>query len=162
MRNNRPGDALTALRTARARELYETTRESLEAYYDRQAAAERTRASVTATWLLILRCMTLGAIVASVIVLGSAIRRIGHAISAGNAARRQVEQLFAMGDMLQSAVDMDDSNAVLRATALRLMPEVRGALYVSTIRAIAWTLPRVGAPCPPIVAIIWPHPPAGP
>jgi len=43
---------------------------------------------------------------------------------------RQVEELFAMTDMLQAAEDHDDAGAVLMATATRLLPEYGGALYV--------------------------------
>jgi diguanylate cyclase (GGDEF)-like protein len=52
------------------------------------------------------------------------------AIAEGVAARQQVEQLFLMADMLQSAADQDDTNAVLRTTALRLLPGFAGAFYV--------------------------------
>jgi diguanylate cyclase (GGDEF)-like protein len=44
--------------------------------------------------------------------------------------RHQVEQLFKMTDMLQSASDYNDANAVLRATAAELLPSFGGALYV--------------------------------
>ena len=43
---------------------------------------------------------------------------------------RQIEELFAMTDMLQAAEDHDDAGAVLMATAHRLLPEYGGALYV--------------------------------
>jgi diguanylate cyclase (GGDEF)-like protein len=42
----------------------------------------------------------------------------------------QIEELFAMTDMLQAAEDHDDAGAVLMATATRLLPEFGGALYV--------------------------------
>lgn len=45
-------------------------------------------------------------------------------------ARRQVEQLFKMTDMLQSAVDYNDANAVLRSTAAQLLPGLGGALHI--------------------------------
>ncbi|TCM17935.1 diguanylate cyclase (GGDEF)-like protein [Novosphingobium sp. PhB165] len=45
-------------------------------------------------------------------------------------ARNQVEELFAMTDMLQAAEDHDDAGAVLMATAVRLLPGFGGALYV--------------------------------
>ncbi|HMO67659.1 MAG TPA: sensor domain-containing diguanylate cyclase [Novosphingobium sp.] len=45
-------------------------------------------------------------------------------------ARRQVEELFAMTDMLQAAEAHDDAGAVLMATARRLLPDYGGALYV--------------------------------
>ena len=43
---------------------------------------------------------------------------------------QQVEELFAMTDMLQAAEDHEDAGAVLMATAQRLLPEFGGALYV--------------------------------
>jgi diguanylate cyclase (GGDEF)-like protein len=46
------------------------------------------------------------------------------------ADRHQIEQLFKMTDMLQSASDYADANAVLRATAAELLPAFGGALYV--------------------------------
>lgn len=45
-------------------------------------------------------------------------------------ARIQVEELFSMTDMLQSAEGNDDAGAVLMSTSLRLLPEFSGALYV--------------------------------
>jgi diguanylate cyclase (GGDEF)-like protein len=46
------------------------------------------------------------------------------------ATTKQVEELFAMTDMLQAAEDHDDAGAVLMATAQRLLPDFGGALYV--------------------------------
>lgn len=45
-------------------------------------------------------------------------------------AQLQVELLFKMTDMLQSALGYPDANAVLRSTAAKLMPGLGGALYV--------------------------------
>lgn len=45
-------------------------------------------------------------------------------------SRRQLEELFAMTDMLQSANGYDDAGTVLSTTAQRLLPEFSGALYV--------------------------------
>lgn len=45
-------------------------------------------------------------------------------------AREQIEQLFAMTDMLQSAESHEDAGAVLEATAEQLLPGFRGALYI--------------------------------
>jgi diguanylate cyclase (GGDEF)-like protein len=45
-------------------------------------------------------------------------------------ARAQVEALFKMADMLQSALGYADANAVLRATAARLLPGLGGSLYI--------------------------------
>jgi len=45
-------------------------------------------------------------------------------------ARTQTEQLFAMTDMLQSAENHEDAGSVLQATAMQLLPHLRGALYI--------------------------------
>ena len=45
-------------------------------------------------------------------------------------SRHQIEELFEMTDMLQSAEDHKDAGAVLQATSLRLLPGFSGALYV--------------------------------
>lgn len=45
-------------------------------------------------------------------------------------ARGQIEELFAMTDMLQSAESHEDAGAVLEATSKRLMPGLMGALYI--------------------------------
>jgi len=47
-----------------------------------------------------------------------------------HASKQQVEQLFAMTDMLQAAEDYEDAGAVLMSTARRLLPDFGGALYV--------------------------------
>lgn len=52
------------------------------------------------------------------------------AIQAMDASRTQVGHLFEMTDMLQSATDHHDANAVLRATAGELIGGFGGALYV--------------------------------
>lgn len=67
-------------------------------------------------------------------------------------ARRQVEQLFRMTDMLQSAIDYDDANAVLRSTAAQLLPGFGGTLHIfnnSRDRldlSVAWDWPEDCAP----------------
>ena len=73
------------------------------------------------------------------------------------AAREQIEKLFRMTDMLQSAAGYEDANAVLRATVESMMPHIAGALYVfnnSRDRldlATSWNLPQTDEP-PPFVA----------
>jgi diguanylate cyclase (GGDEF)-like protein len=52
------------------------------------------------------------------------------AVTSANDAREQVMRLFEMADMLQSATDGPDANAVFKATASELMPGLGGALYV--------------------------------
>jgi len=51
-------------------------------------------------------------------------------VAEAGAARAQVEELFAMTDMLQAADDHEDAGAVLMASAARLLPDLDGALYV--------------------------------
>lgn len=52
------------------------------------------------------------------------------AVTSADAAREQVTRLFQMTEMLQSAADYPDANAVLQATAEELIPGFGGALYV--------------------------------
>lgn len=51
-------------------------------------------------------------------------------LSAAHASSQQIEELFGMTDMLQSAEDHADAGSVLSATSLRLLPTFSGALYV--------------------------------
>ena len=46
------------------------------------------------------------------------------------AAREQVESLLEMTDMLQSASDYDDTKAILKATASKLVPTLAGSLFL--------------------------------
>lgn len=52
------------------------------------------------------------------------------AAAAADSSREQVARLFEMADVLQSAADHGDANAVLKATAAELVPGFSGALYV--------------------------------
>ncbi len=52
------------------------------------------------------------------------------AVLAADTAREQVARLFEMADVLQSAGDHADVNAVLKATAGELLPGYAGALYI--------------------------------
>jgi diguanylate cyclase (GGDEF)-like protein len=52
------------------------------------------------------------------------------AVKSADASREQVGRLFEMADVLQSAADHIDANAVLKATAGDLLPGFPGALYV--------------------------------
>jgi diguanylate cyclase (GGDEF)-like protein len=53
-------------------------------------------------------------------------KAVANAVS----SREQVSRLFGMTEILQSALDHSDANAVLRATAAELIPDLGGALYV--------------------------------
>lgn len=87
-----------------------------------------------------------------------AVARTGAAADAVR-AREQVEQLFAMTDILQSANGYADANRVLVATARRLLPQFGGALYIfnnSRDRldlSISWSSRDEGAlPLPAVIA----------
>ena len=62
--------------------------------------------------------------------LASQARSRAAAMTAAVQSREQVEHLLAMADMLQSAMGYEDANAVLRATAKRLLSGLGGALYI--------------------------------
>lgn len=52
------------------------------------------------------------------------------AVTNATRSREEVMRLFEMTDMLQSAQDQSDANMVLRATAMELLPDLTGTLYV--------------------------------
>jgi diguanylate cyclase (GGDEF)-like protein len=56
--------------------------------------------------------------------------RRASAVAQADKSREQVARLFEMADVLQSASDHGDANAVLKATAVDLVPGYSGALYV--------------------------------
>src|SRR5262249_18024875 len=69
----------------------------------------------------------------SVVSAGKAVEAMAQQTKMYTSAKRtsqQVEELFAMTDMLQAAEDHDDAGAVLMSTAQRLLPDFGGALYV--------------------------------
>ena len=57
-------------------------------------------------------------------------RARASAVAEAVQSREQVERLFSMTDMLQSAAGYEDANSVLTATARRLLPGFGGALYI--------------------------------
>lgn len=74
--------------------------------------------------------ITLGALVIAFRASSRQAAGRAEAVTAAVAARRQVEHLFAMTDILQSASGYADANAVLVSTAHRLLPDFGGALYI--------------------------------
>lgn len=72
-------------------------------------------------------------------------------------ARQQIEELFVMTDMLQSAESHEDAGAVLEATSQRLLPGFEGALYIfnnSRDRldlAVTWPAERSFDPAPSLM-----------
>jgi diguanylate cyclase (GGDEF)-like protein len=78
----------------------------------------------------LLQTLNVGCAVIAIFAMIYAFRSITRAIGSGYAAKQQVEQLFSMADMLQSAAGQEDTNEVLRTAAASLLPGVSGALYV--------------------------------
>jgi diguanylate cyclase (GGDEF)-like protein len=72
----------------------------------------------------------IGAAVFAIIAMVYAFRSILSALDSGLVAKQQVDQLFLMTDMLQSAAGQEDTNEVLRSTMATLIPSFGGALYV--------------------------------
>jgi diguanylate cyclase (GGDEF)-like protein len=72
----------------------------------------------------------IGCAIFAIIAMIYAFRSILKALDSGLEAKQQVDQLFFMTDMLQSAAGQDDTNEVLRSTTTTLMPGFGGALYV--------------------------------
>ncbi len=78
------------------------------------------------------------AVIAVSVVGGALIERVStrafrerlRSAESSKRAKHQIEELFAMTDMLQAAEDHEDAGSILMATAQRLLPEFGGALYV--------------------------------
>jgi diguanylate cyclase (GGDEF)-like protein len=79
---------------------------------------------------MLLQGLNIGGAVFAIVAMIYAFRSITRAITAGFAAKQQVEELFSMADMLQSAAGQNDTNEVLRNTAANLLPGFSGTLYV--------------------------------
>jgi diguanylate cyclase (GGDEF)-like protein len=72
----------------------------------------------------------IGCAVFAIIAMIYAFRSILMALDSGLEAKQQVDHLFLMTDILQSAAGQEDTNEVLRSTSATLMPGFGGALYV--------------------------------
>jgi diguanylate cyclase (GGDEF)-like protein len=91
-------------------------------------AAERTHWSDSEQTAL--QAAIVGLAICAIVAMIYAFRSIIRAVTSGFSAKEQIEQLFAMADMLQSAAGQEDTNEVLRTTALSLLPGLSGTLYV--------------------------------
>lgn len=141
-------DAAGDLGGAQAHGRLDAIRDTIAAYLiaqnarsvDLERAAARSRA-----WVLGLQI--LGGIL-TLLSLGFEANGRKRAIANANAARQQVESLFHMADLLQSAAGYEDANSVLSATAQKLLPEFGGTLYVFNHsrdrldRAAVWNHPE--------------------
>ena len=79
---------------------------------------------------VVIHVIDLGGVFIAITAMIYGFRRITRAIAAGFDTRAQIERLFKLTDMLQSAADRDDTNEVLRAATAELLPGTSGALYV--------------------------------
>jgi diguanylate cyclase (GGDEF)-like protein len=79
---------------------------------------------------MVIQGLNIGGAMFAIIAMIYAFGSITRAITSGFAAKQQVEELFSMADMLQSAAGQEDTNEVLRNTAAKLLPEFSGMLYV--------------------------------
>jgi diguanylate cyclase (GGDEF)-like protein len=129
-----PDDPLTpiaaAQRVQHAKELTEGLRGVIAGYVaDRNAAAEDAEQRLAVEQGLLLVIYPIGALTA-IIATSFAFWRSAQDARARESARHEMEQLFSMASMLQSATDRDDANHVLRGKAQYLLPGFSGALYV--------------------------------
>ncbi len=135
--DNQRAAADESLQTSHAKALMDALRDDLRHYLTlRNQDAEQAERRIAIEQDLLLLINALGAVVGIAAMLHGFRRSAREArgrevaIAASSEARRQVEELFSMADMLQSATDRGDANDVLRATAVRLLPGFHGALYV--------------------------------
>jgi diguanylate cyclase (GGDEF)-like protein len=137
MNAHQSANAATTLESMHGKALMDSWRAYVGGFMamrDAKAAATEARIEVEQAWIL--RLNLLGgvmAIGALVFAFDQSIRdtvRRERAVRENQDARRQIETLFAMAEMLQSATDRDDANEVLRASATQLLPGLGGALYV--------------------------------
>jgi diguanylate cyclase (GGDEF)-like protein len=133
----RLSEAQASLQTMQAKSLVDEVRAIIAGYIiQRTAEAEEDDRRVGREQDALLVINPTGAMIAIIAMIYAF--RIGEREARGreqaNAhslrARRQVEELFGMADTLQSANGAEDANEVLRATALRLLPDLSGVLYV--------------------------------
>jgi diguanylate cyclase (GGDEF)-like protein len=123
-----PAEAALLLR--RSKDMMDVLRGVIAGYVnDRNAAAEFTEQRLAVEQGLLLVIYPLGALTA-IIATSFAFWRGAQDAGAREAARHEMEQLFGMASMLQSATDRDDANQVLCSKAQYLLAGFSGALYV--------------------------------
>lgn len=130
-------DADTSLQSSHAKSLMDELRAYLRRYLvQRLSDAQQAEFRIDIEQELLLLINTLGAALA-IGGMGYGFWRSSRdtrdrelAIAGHEEARRHIEQLFSMADMLQSAIDRADANDVLRATGARMLVGFSGALYV--------------------------------
>jgi diguanylate cyclase (GGDEF)-like protein len=131
------GQAQATLLERRAKPLMDELRDFIGSYVgQRRAEAEATDRRIDTDQYLMLLINAFGALIA-IIGMSYAFWRSTRdsqarqeAMAASTEARGQIEELFGMTNLLQSAIDRDDANEVFRATGVRLLPGISGVLYV--------------------------------
>jgi diguanylate cyclase (GGDEF)-like protein len=120
----------TALFLRRTKDMMDDLRGTVTGYVaNRNAASDSVEQRIAIQQALLLIIYPLGALTA-IVATSFAFWRGSQDTQARDAARHEMEQLFSMASMLQSATDRDDANEVLRGKALYLLPGFSGALYV--------------------------------
>ncbi len=127
---NQRAQAATALLAPDAQSAMNRLRNDVADYLATETAAASQWSARAADIRSALHAVDLAGILIALAAMIYAFGRIMTAISSGFQAQEQTERLFSMTDMLQSAVDLDDTNEVLRATVADLLPGLSGALYV--------------------------------
>jgi diguanylate cyclase (GGDEF)-like protein len=119
--------ALAATATA---ELSDRLISDISGYLGQEAAVAAQEDELSNSEQRLLAGFNIGCAVFAIITMTYAFRRILTELDSGLAAKKRVDQLFFMTDMLQSAEGQDDANEVLRSNSAALMPGFGGALYV--------------------------------
>jgi diguanylate cyclase (GGDEF)-like protein len=135
--SGQPAEAQASLQAMRAKPLMDEMRAIIGGYIaEREIEAEAAERRISLEQDALLVINPAGGLIAIIAMIyafrvGSSEARGREQASAHSLqARQQVEELFRMTDTLQSANDDEDANQVLRATAVRLLPDFSGALYV--------------------------------
>ena len=127
---NLPTQSDMALLATSTLELSDRLKSNIGSYMDQLAAVTAQNDELSNTENRLLADFNIGCAVFAVITMIYAFRSILISLDSGLLAKKQVEQLFLMTDMLQSAAGQDDTNEVLRSNSATLMPGFGGALYV--------------------------------
>jgi diguanylate cyclase (GGDEF)-like protein len=127
---NQRAEADAALAGLHVKELTGSLQDNIDGYLNHLISAASRLNDRSYTEQLLLDTINIGFSISAIIAMLYAFRRIIRAITSGFDAKHQVEQLFFMTDMLQSAAGREDTDEVLRAAAASLLPGFSGALYV--------------------------------
>ena len=130
MVDNQRASVETALSSAHTEEMLDRVRGAIAGYLDQQLSKAEEISRRSDLEGVLVQVFNVGCAVLAIVAMFYAFRSIMRTIGSGFAAKQQVEQLFSMADMLQSASAQEDTNEVLRTTSVSLLPGFSGALYV--------------------------------